>query len=202
MLAISCKGFMLPSSAVVKTCDERDVCMPGVEVTAARFLLTGVHAVESFAERSPATLSTDPSQDTSISNNSSCSIVGKRDSSIASLVSVESSQGSSESCLVSSLRLESRGRFLDMKASMFQIHSFEGLKSHEWGLGMFEVIDKPGMKCLSAHDCCGSNQSDYGFIDAGPWNETISFSPFSTNTRVCPTYGVDITLKIMLTVAC
>ena len=109
--------------------------MPGVEVRAARFLLTGVHPVELFAERSSVTLSTDPSQDTSISNNSSCLIVGKRDRSIASFVSVESSQGSGESCLVSSLGIKSRGRFLDMKASIFQIHSLETLKSDEWGSG-------------------------------------------------------------------
>jgi hypothetical protein len=147
--------------------------MPGVEVTSARFFLTGVHTVEPFAERSPATLSTDPSQDTSMSNNSSCLIVGKRDSSIASLVSVESSQGSGDLCLVSSLGFESRGRFLDMKASMFQIHSLEALKSDEWGSGCFEVIDKPRIKCLSAHDCCQSNQSYCRFIDAGPRNETI-----------------------------
>lgn len=133
---------MLPSSAVVKTCDERDVCMPNDEATAARFLPTGVPAVGTFAERSPTTFSTDPSQDTSISNSSSCLIVGKRDSSIASLVSV-SSRGSDDSCLAS-LKFESRERFLEMKASMLRVSFSEALKSDEWASGwMLKVIDKP-----------------------------------------------------------
>lgn len=109
---------MVPSSAVVNTCDERDVCIPSDEAGAARFLVKGVLAIACVESKADA-VSTDPSHETRTSRSSSCLISGKSDSSIASLISVESSGcGDSWFKLDSSPELDSRRRFLETKPSI------------------------------------------------------------------------------------